>query len=152
MLFSRELSKFAFNLFLFNFPQNYKKKKSLLLVTSYMIIITKYGWKLSALKIYCLNLMSVCKQLQNGSDLPFVILFGFQWKFVGRRSIAKLRCDSKPHYLQSSCNLKFAWWEVLGCLYSPTKVTLSKTFLPQGRKGGKDYHIRMCLSSWKHNC
>lgn len=27
MLFSRELSKFAFNLFLFNFPQNYKKKK-----------------------------------------------------------------------------------------------------------------------------
>lgn len=49
-------------------------------------------------------------QVPKGSGLPFVLLFGFQWKFLRNRLVTNLISGSKPFYLQMSYNQTLLWF------------------------------------------
>lgn len=51
------------------------------------MIIANYAGKLSDLKIYCLKVMSVCKQAYNGSDLPLVYFLVFSESLLDQLQI-----------------------------------------------------------------
>lgn len=137
-LYCSPCSSFAFHLFLLIFFPKFTKK-SLLLITSYMII-TNYVWKLSALKIHCIWWIRANK---------FIIEMTFNlfccsafWEGLLERD-RWLIGDSKSLYLQLKVHVVVtAYLHVFSY-----QVTLGKTFLSQERKGHKNN-----LSSWNHHC